>query len=125
MARTRNESLQHILDELEAGGLGAMDGGRCVYENDKGNHCAIGCLFTPAQYSKIKSHNALGMSVATLVSCVGCLSLDEFAPGFEIDELSDLQRLHDAWAKFDAAESSTTKEDHLWWFKQTLKSMMI
>lgn len=102
--RTRNQVLQHILDELNAERLGAMDGNRCVYEDDEGKHCAVGCLFTPEQHQWIKTSGASGDSVSALLSRPGAPDINEFAGGLTWDNLDDLQNLHDRWAKAAPAQ---------------------
>ena len=130
MPRTRNESLQHILDELEAGRLGAMDPGsktQCVYEDDKGNHCAIGCLLTTEQHKVIKSNNANGFSVAGIFQVDGgMLSIDEIAPDFTINELKQIQKAHDDWAGFSGLSNGyeTTETSQKESFVYKIKSMM-
>lgn len=130
MARTRNETLQHILDELEAGRLGAIDPddeSRCVYKGAQGNFCVVGCLLTEEQHSKISSKNAEGFSVGALVDDDdGFFSIDEIAPEFTVGELGSLQNLHDAWARPSGWFGNTTpKEIQREELVKKVKSMMI
>lgn len=95
--RTRNQALQHILDELEAGRLGAIMGTNCAYENDEGNHCAIGCLFTPAFHDEIRRLNLSHSSLGVLKQELPVLFTDA-TNGFAYRELKRMQSLHDDWA---------------------------
>lgn len=97
MVRTRNESLQHILDELEAGRLGAIKGINCAYEDNEGNHCAVGCLFTPTFHDEINQRGLSHVSLGLLNQTCTVL-FNEATAGFTFSELKMMQSLHDDWA---------------------------
>ena len=56
MNQRMKASLEHMRDELQANRLGAIftNGDGCVYEDDRGRHCAIGCLLPPGVLEWVK-----------------------------------------------------------------------
>jgi hypothetical protein len=94
-ARTKQEALQHILAELDAGRLGAQNEyGGCVYESKDGKHCGVGCLFTPEQHAWIKQRKLGHLGVGSLSEFVGRNNLFHMT-GMSVEELRRIQRLHD------------------------------
>jgi len=90
--RTLRETITHIRDEAVAGRLGAHDAEGCVYEDDRGRKCAIGCLLTLDQLTFIHTHH--------LNSGCGAPHLEDelhFVAdlGLEVDQAQALQHLHD------------------------------
>lgn len=98
--RTRNETLDFMLAELNAGRLGAVKDGSCVYESDTGTHCIVGCLFTPEQHANIKARGLNNYSIEFLISAG--VQID--AGGLTPEEIDTLQSAHDLWAH--SAETS-------------------
>jgi hypothetical protein len=96
--RTKQQALTHILAELDAGRLGARCVyGNCIYEDEEGNHCSVGCLFTTEQHQWIQTHGANESGIFGLMDAVGRHNL-EYVTGMDIDVLVDIQVLHDMWA---------------------------
>jgi len=95
--RTRLSALKHILNMLDACMLGAGAGraiGGCMYRF-KGSYCAVGCLFTEAQLDDIRKVGLNNVAVDELAKYVGEENL-KYMTGMTLDELSEMQRMHDS-----------------------------
>lgn len=131
MTRTREQALRHILNEYEAGRLGATS---CsfgsqnfinshgvvvspeakieipVYSSDKdeNTHCSIGCLFTEDQLKDIKRRHLNDASVSKLETHIGTENI-QYVTGLSIDELYYIQRMHDNQPNAIKNKNSNTK----------------
>lgn len=108
--RTQKQAYQHVLSELNAGRLGAMKNGSCVYEHKvkkEIRHCGVGCLFTPKQITDIRKWRMNGDNIGRLAVHVGKNNV-EAATGLSMEDLRTLQGLHDA--AFDQVESDSSDE---------------
>lgn len=98
-SRTKKQALLHIRRRFIAGKLGSMIGRSCVYKDPRGNHCAVGCLFTPMQLTWLKAEELLEVSVRNLaLSYVGIENIYHMT-GMDVDELEQVQEMHDNWAR--------------------------
>ena len=96
--RTKQQALTQILAELDAGRLGARgDYGNCIYKDEEGNHCSVGCLFTTEQHQWIQTHGVNESSIFGLTQAVGRPNL-EYVTGMDIDVLVKIRAFHDRWA---------------------------
>jgi hypothetical protein len=102
--RTRKQALSHILSELVAGRLGAVDGPKsdpwakgCAYESridGKISHCGVGCLFNESQIRSIKMRGLNTSSIDVVEEVIGTLNL-ETVTGLHMEELMKIQDIHD------------------------------
>lgn len=99
--RTRKQALTHIIEQFDAGLLGASLKGACLYELERPGqpplHCGVGCLFNPAQIQDIKDRGQnyeTIYSVAKSTNGVGVRNV-ETVTGLLLEDLLTLQREHD------------------------------
>lgn len=110
--RTRKQALTHIIEQFDAGLLGATIKGMCLYELERPGqpalHCGVGCLFNPAQIQDIKDR---GQNYETIYSVamsrdgVGVENV-ETVTGLLLEDLLTLQKEHDTAFQWEHANSA-------------------
>ena len=115
METTRQEIIDQVRARLSDGRGRAFDGDSCFYRRIDGTPCAVGCLFTDAEYTpemedrRVIDLNAWDMLPARLVP--------------HLDLLTKLQRLHDyagnwdgnrfvGWEEFDQIAKEPPGQDY-------------
>ncbi len=88
----RARSLAVIREAYAAGKLG-----QATKYLHKGNPCAIGCLFTPAQQADIKQRHLNSATIENVARHIGTKNLVEVT-GFSLRTLQKIQQAHDSWA---------------------------
>ena len=87
------DQLRKIRDFALKKKLGAHSSDGCAYKH-RGHFCAVGCLFNEAQLKDIKLRGLNTNGITTLSEEIGIKNI-EAVTGFELQELSYLQSLHD------------------------------
>lgn len=119
--RTRKQALKHILSELLGGRLGAADKhSGCQYEAKVDGvivHCGVGCLFNPSQIRSLKQRGINGQDIESVAEKIGQKNL-ETVTGLCMDELEDIQGLHDG--EWEDIQKEPKKSDLFAYLKKEL-----
>lgn len=92
---SRLSQYQKLLRRFNKGLLGAMDdSGDCIYKSGK-QTCGVGALFNAAQLKDIQKRDLNNTRIGSVATYIGQKNI-EAVTGFTIEELEQLQTMHDA-----------------------------
>lgn len=112
--RTRKDAINHIIAQLDAGNLGAVNNlSACSYSLKKSDgeyrYCAVGCLFNKVQLDDIALKGLNSVNIGVLAEHIGRKNV-EYVTGLSLEDAKRIQKEHDYWVSKDYKSTARFRE---------------
>jgi hypothetical protein len=93
---SEKKTYKHLLSMYLDGKMGGYEEGtgNCLYEDDTGHRCVIGCLFNKKQLTDIKDRGLGSEDISDVANIIGVDNIEAVC-GLGIGDLIELQKSHD------------------------------